>query len=275
MPRSEPREPLLGEEPGEDMLVAAMEANTQAAFLAWAGLIGAAIHDDPDRLWYMSGLPLGVGNSVLRASFTSSDPHAEIAAALAPFRARSLAVAWFVGPGSRPADLPQRLAGYGFRPDAQPGLVADLIDLPAPAPLPRGFTVERVADAAGMADWTATLLRTDVFPAQAARILADVQAEHPFQLHSAVHFYLGRQDGAPVSTALLFLAAGVAGLYCVGTVPEQRGAGRGTAVTVAALEGARAAGYRWAGLQSSPMGLPIYERLGFRQVCRFHLLFSF
>ena len=49
----------------------------------------------------------------------------------------------------------------------------------------------------------------------------------------------------------------------VATPEAHRGHGYGGAVTGHAVEQARAAGARGAYLQSSPMGLPVYERLGF------------
>ena len=71
----------------------------------------------------------------------------------------------------------------------------------------------------------------------------------------------------PVATATLVLAGGIAGIHDVSTVPEARGRGIGTAMTAAALQAAHAQGFEIAFLQPSPMGRPLYERLGFRDCC--------
>ena len=63
--------------------------------------------------------------------------------------------------------------------------------------------------------------------------------------------------------------AGVAGLYNVGTLPEFRGRGLGTLVSLAALEAGRGDGYRWGVLQASAMGEPLYRSMGFEQRCTF------
>ena len=58
------------------------------------------------------------------------------------------------------------------------------------------------------------------------------------------------------------------------TVPDARQKGAGTALTLAAMREGLADGYHFARLQSSAMGLPIYQRLGFREYCTFGTCFS-
>ena len=55
----------------------------------------------------------------------------------------------------------------------------------------------------------------------------------------------------------------VAGIYNVGIIPEARGQGIGTAMTIFLLREAKAAGYRIAILQASDMGVNLYHRIGF------------
>jgi GNAT superfamily N-acetyltransferase len=86
---------------------------------------------------------------------------------------------------------------------------------------------------------------------------------------AAWRHYLARLDGAPVAITSLLLAAGVAGIYNVATVPEARGRGIASSLVAASLREGRHAGYHTGVLQSSEMGFPIYQRLGFRQVCTF------
>jgi predicted acetyltransferase len=81
--------------------------------------------------------------------------------------------------------------------------------------------------------------------------------------------YVGYHGARPVATNILFLGAGVAGLYGIATVPEVRQRGYGAAIAVAPLAEAASRGYRYTVLFSSQMGHPLYRRLGFRDLdCR-------
>ena len=81
-----------------------------------------------------------------------------------------------------------------------------------------------------------------------------------------LHVLIGRRDGVDVTTGLSIRVGDGAGIFNVATPPAYRGRGYGAAVTAVLVQRALAAGSQWAWLQASPMGLPVYERLGFRTV---------
>ena len=72
----------------------------------------------------------------------------------------------------------------------------------------------------------------------------------------------------PVCAGSLFVTGATGGLYNIATLAAARGRGVGYAVTRALMELARERGCTEAILSASPMGLPVYERLGFVEVCR-------
>ena len=78
--------------------------------------------------------------------------------------------------------------------------------------------------------------------------------------------YLALLDGKPVGTSQLFLSEGVAGIYNVTCMPEARGQGIGSAVTLAPLLEARQMGYQIGVLQASQKGYNVYRRLGFQDL---------
>jgi|SRR5271157_1774354 len=81
--------------------------------------------------------------------------------------------------------------------------------------------------------------------------------------------YVGYVDGEPVSTTAIVMGGSAVGVYNVATLPSHQRRGYGEAVVRHALEEARGrTGVERAILQSTPAGLRMYERMGFRTVTR-------
>jgi ribosomal protein S18 acetylase RimI-like enzyme len=81
--------------------------------------------------------------------------------------------------------------------------------------------------------------------------------------------YVGYVNGEPVSTAAIVHGAGAMGVYNVATLPGLQRRGYGEAVMRHALAEARKElGPLPVVLQSTPAGLRLYERMGFRTVAR-------
>ena len=81
-------------------------------------------------------------------------------------------------------------------------------------------------------------------------------------------FYVGLVDGAPVATAARFTSGPIAGVYFVQTAAAHRRHGYGRALTAAAAD-ARAAGCAVSCLQSTAMGRPLYESMGYRAISEY------
>lgn len=84
--------------------------------------------------------------------------------------------------------------------------------------------------------------------------------------------FIGSIDGKPVAAAAVYVTHGVAGIGWVGTVPVQRGHGFAEAVTWVAIRDGFRRGAGFANLQASPMGRPIYERMGFTTPTEYRVL---
>jgi predicted GNAT family acetyltransferase len=76
------------------------------------------------------------------------------------------------------------------------------------------------------------------------------------------------EDGKPVATSKLFCAGGVAGIYHIATLPDKRGRGYGTAMTLAAAHAGHKEGHHVGVLFATPAGYGVYRRLGFKEYCR-------
>lgn len=78
--------------------------------------------------------------------------------------------------------------------------------------------------------------------------------------------YVGYSEGRPVATATRLTASRIAGVYNIATLPAYRGRGFGEAMTArATLDGLRE-GALASYLQATPMGFPVYRRMGFHHV---------
>ena len=83
--------------------------------------------------------------------------------------------------------------------------------------------------------------------------------------------FIGWVGDKPVATSTLFTETGVAAISNVSTIPEARSQGIGSAVTLVPLLLARHAGLKQGALFSSKMAVPMYRRLGFKDVCTGHV----
>jgi ketosteroid isomerase-like protein/ribosomal protein S18 acetylase RimI-like enzyme len=87
-----------------------------------------------------------------------------------------------------------------------------------------------------------------------------------------VQGFVGYVDGKPATVAAVYVTHGAAGIGWVGTMSEYRGHGFAEAVTWAAIREGFRRGGGFANLQASPMGRPIYERMGFITPTEYHVL---
>jgi GNAT superfamily N-acetyltransferase len=258
----------LPRDASRDAVVEAVERNWRASVRAFGLAPSTVIRDDDELFWYVTGLPDSSFNSVMYANLA---PDRVDAAVDELFRLRAthdVPMNWLVGPTSRPTDLPARLRARGlFHWVNLTPMTLALAAAPAePTPV-AGLTVEPVTSAAVLEEWIDAEGRGFESTGEVGRGLAALRRSMGVGHGLPLHHVLGRLDGRPVGTASLLLDAGIAGVYDVSTVPGARRRGIGTAMTVAALQLARAQRYEIAFLQPSAMGRRLYQRLGFRQCC--------
>jgi GNAT superfamily N-acetyltransferase len=243
-------------------IVAAIEMNEAAYWLYRAARASWDVAEEPDVTLYRSGEANVERNGVLLPRLTEATAEARIAAICEHFMSRSLPFLWWEAPPALEPLLAAQGLVLGSR-DA--GMAAERSRVPEAVPLPAGISVERVRDDAGACEWRAALYAGHGEPPPSPAPL-ETFAPASYGEDEPLRCYLARrEDGTPVATAQLLLAAGVAGIYCITTVPQERGRGIGTAVTHAALREAHALGYAIGVLGATALGEGVYRRLGFKQ----------
>jgi GNAT superfamily N-acetyltransferase len=144
--------------------------------------------------------------------------------------------------------------------DRLPGMA--LAPIPDGAPGPSDLEVRPIDDLAGFDDHIRTAARGFGLDEGLVRSFLDPRLlDEP-----GVRYYVGYVDGEPVATGVGIATGRTIGVYNIATVESARRRGYGAAMTVRAVLDGRAAGCDVAVLQASTMGLPIYERLGYRTV---------
>jgi GNAT superfamily N-acetyltransferase len=149
-------------------------------------------------------------------------------------------------------------------------MAIDLHAINENVPLPPGLTIHPVNDLSDLQEWVGVWL----FPAGLERVRESYVAALGglgFAPDRPLRHYIGRIDGHPVATVALFYSAGVAAVHYVVTHADWRRQGIGAAMTLMALQEARAQGWRIAVLTASSLGYHIYYRLGFRPYCRMRI----
>jgi GNAT superfamily N-acetyltransferase len=188
---------------------------------------------------------------------------------------------WWQDSDAVPADLGARLQAAGLigmeeqqkelahgiiqKATGAPVMTMDLAaaDEAIPRRVPAGYEMRLVENADALMAFKRVFVETYEIPEWAGQAWVDATlafgiADAPWRI------YVGWLEGDPVATCILFNGGGFASVYAIATVAKARGAGIGAAITLAPLLIAREEGHRYATLFSTEMGMPVYERIGFR-----------
>ena len=228
-----------------------------------------------------TGLPLFLFNQVLIEASGGGAANAPADEA-PPFEAQAEAIASAVsimrerhdrfavnlrrGPDDRFRPLMERF-GLIPLPDNPwlPGMAMHSLPTAGSAPPGAGHEIRRVTDPSGLADHVITAADGFGMPVSwVEAVMSDAVLAHP-----DAFVYVGYTDGAPVTSGLGFRTGRTIGVYNIATVESARRRGYGAAMTMRIVDDGAAAGCDVAILQASEMGLPIYERLGFRLVLEY------
>jgi GNAT superfamily N-acetyltransferase len=152
----------------------------------------------------------------------------------------------------------------GFERDVgfYPGMAMNPV--PEPPTGAGGVVVRPVEDRQGMEEFLRVVSEDSVPSEPIRRLFPESLAADP-----DVRLFTAFLDGRPVGTSLAIRSGSAAGVYAVGTHPAARRRGVGTAATWAAVGAGRAWGCEAIVLQSTEMGLSLYEAMGFRTVVRY------
>lgn len=139
---------------------------------------------------------------------------------------------------------------------------------PEPSP---GIEIRRVEGIRGIQDFTNVAAEgfRDEAPGLSELVRATFSEAQSLIAPDTAAFVV-EDHGEPASAAMTMVKDGVAWIGWVATRPEARGRGLGRLATLAATCAGFALGATLASLEATKMGAPLYLRLGYREVLRYH-----
>ncbi|GHO79609.1 hypothetical protein KSD_73800 [Ktedonobacter sp. SOSP1-85] len=250
----------------EPALTDAVELNIQELSTLWGRALGARFYHEAEASWFTSNIPHWTGNWVTRTHFTAETSPERMDAVLERVRTTQQHETFWVVDASSPDSFLERIKRHGWQGGKPTVWALDVHTLADHYTFPEGVTVERVSTTNGLQEWANTFVTGygDI-PMSVYHRSAELIQQHGFVATPGVYYYLGRLNGEPVSTTLLFLGGGVSGIYCTATLPHARRRKVGTSVVMQCLLDTRAMGYHIATLQATAMGAPVYRALGFKE----------
>jgi GNAT superfamily N-acetyltransferase len=138
----------------------------------------------------------------------------------------------------------------------------------ADKPVGNDVELRWATDESGVADFVAVNADAYSTYGMPREVVGDTIVDPKRVLVPHINTMVAYVENEPVAAAQTLLSHAIAGVYWVGTVESARGRGLGEAVTRAVTNRAFDLGAQATTLQASPMGEPIYARMGYETAFR-------
>jgi ribosomal protein S18 acetylase RimI-like enzyme len=249
-----------------------MEANLIGFWSMCKSLPNMDLYKGDDMLRLFTGLPHPLMNEIVRAQLDDENLEAKVEETINFFKQRTVPFMWQIGPSSRPNGLGEIISTYGLTKleHDPPGMAVDLRKLDEATfhetTNRSNVTIKQVQNAGELRKWSSIVGKCFDFPDSVTNAFNEMMTVVLGEEENLVN-YLAFLNGDPVASSTVAYSAGVAGIWCVGTLSKHRGQGIGTAITMAPLLDARKRGYEISILSSTEQGFNVYRRMGFKKTC--------
>lgn len=211
---------------------------------------------------FVADLKEPILNVVVHADIPEKEIDSAILAVSRFYEAHHAEWAWIIGPLTSPTTLSNHLKQKKFvLLDTFPSLYFDLAN---------DLQVSNVHDlyikedlSKDLSDWIIPLKKS--FPtSDEGESFRELNAKLPHGENTAFRHYVGYYQDQPVSAATLFVNGETAMIHNIATIPGFRKRGFGSAITLKVMQEAKHLGVKFCFLDSSNIGLTIYQKLGFK-----------
>lgn len=152
-------------------------------------------------------------------------------------------------------------AGFALA-ETMPAMAVDINRL-TPTAMPDHCTIEE-CDVRDDDDWCDAFAVGYGIPRPVASIFGPRAAKQMIA-DGSMHYYAVRKENLIIGTSTIFRDGDTLGVYCVSTLPNERGRGIAAHLTAEPLRRLRSDQHKTGILQSSAMGESVYRKLGFQQ----------
>jgi pimeloyl-ACP methyl ester carboxylesterase/GNAT superfamily N-acetyltransferase len=245
-----------------------LERNMHLHMTYFAGKVATIDQlSDPDVTAIRSDIPDDMFNYVLSARFTTKNTAKRIEQVIQKFHEHHTSFSWWVSESDTPPNLGKELIRHGLSfKERDVGMILDLGQFRPKSTSSLRF--QRVETEAGLKDFGSIIIAIGGHPSCYDRIFRQIPVSL-LQEGTALEMHVAYFDTQPIVTGVLVLGGNLAGIYYVATVPNQRNKGYGTAMMEYLLALSLQKGYNCSGLEASHEGLPLYQRLAFKEICVF------
>lgn len=243
-----------------------IESSWYDFFKAWGSTPYGEVYEEDELKWVNLNVPQ-THHGVFLAKLKRENMDEKIEEAIAYFRSKKLPFRWRIGTTKSPTPLGRALEAHGFTySGTAPGMAVELDKMNEEHSPPKNLEIRQAQNEQALRDYLWVMCPT-FSVGQFIWNWFNFEKSIGFGKDLPRRNYVGYLDGRPVSCAHMLITRGVVGIFCVATLPEVRGMGMGTALTLEPLKTARDMGFKVGVLQSSRMGLGIYNKIGFKQYC--------
>ena len=251
--------------PSEEDLADAIRENFRSLIKRMVITSNWELTQTRDLTYTITDFDISMFNRVIRTRLTPKKADRIIQEMISLYSSRGKGFMWMTSPKDTPHNLAVRLENAGMKRDDTPGMAAELSQIKLTG-IPEGLEVERVEGLDRLELYCDIMIRGYPLPDSIAGDWTRMMIK--MGVDDSLRHYIGHMDGEPVATSTILLSDGVAGLYMVATLPEARGKGVGSYMTVYPFKEAEREGYRFGILHSTRMGYSVYRRLGFQDSCK-------
>ena len=224
-----------------------------------------SVKNDVSKMF--TGIKVPFGNFFWGANFNEQDVKEKVDTLVSQAKINNIPFIWMVGALSKPHNLGDYLVNVGLVKVEDAGMHLNLRELDETkyqeAVDQSKIKIERVSNPTEEEQWI------DICATAFGMEKMKDEIGHIWHVYfKFCDAYLATLEGKPVGVSLVFYGSGVAGIYCVGVLPEYRKRGIGAAISMAPLLQAKKKGYEISVLTTSQLGFSVYSHIGFKECCK-------